>query len=490
MRSKRSGVALVFFAMLVFGLMGIMAFVIDIGVASLTQAQMQNAVDTAAIEGMRLRSFAEDPSQNDQYRRPHVTEIVQMVFDDNLRPTSGVKETEIPPWYHGGIKGIPPDGPDQLNLGAGPVWDLHPGEGSGNVGETYNPLVKVYDDPVLEPNAENEIDGDMISGSYSWDESHDEQSDYSRADFRAATHDVSTSRREIGFLVRMRRSADTPIPGERSGAPTLPLLFGLGSTIKQAAGSDWNPRTDGITVRAVAIASARPVMTIGPPPDLPDLIGNPMLGIGFWYTSTGSPSGRKLGPPASFTESFWETTLQSVHVGYNLTESSGALSYTDPVSGASTVIGSFLAPGTGGSVGMPVQAGPAPQELPTPSPTFPCYFPIYAGISDGGSSATNRVIGFGYGTIKYDGMHWTVSKGYQNADFNNQPACSLYVAPGNASARMSAEMPALSSTERYNLFSAYLNFGYLGSTPGTAGVLSFRWQDIRPGTVLAPILVR
>ena len=50
---ERDAGALVLFALLVFGLMGIMAVAIDVGVASLTQAQMQNAVDTAAIEGMR-----------------------------------------------------------------------------------------------------------------------------------------------------------------------------------------------------------------------------------------------------------------------------------------------------------------------------------------------------------------------------------------------------------------------------------------------------
>jgi hypothetical protein len=471
---ERAGVALVLFALLVFGLMGIMAVAIDVGVASLTQAQMQNAVDTAAIEGMRLRNFMEDPHLSDRDRRPHVSELIQMVFDDNLHPTGGVKPTPWP-WYHGGLAGMPPDGPDQLNLGAGPVWDMQPGEGAFNVGETYNPFPKVYDDPVLETNFEpvNEVDGDMVAGTYMWNVPHVEQSDYTRADFDTATHDYNESKRALGFLVRMRRCNEPAIPGESSGAPALPFLFGLGSTIRQADGSAWNPRTDGITVRAEAIASVRPAMTVGPPPDRPDLIGNPMLGVGFWYTSTATPAVRVLGPAMALSVGFWLNTLPQGHIGYNLTESSGALSYNG------TVVGTFLASGSAGGVGVPIQAGPAPQDVPPE--TFPVIVVIQAPISNGGSTTTDRVIGYAYGTIKYDGTHWIITKGFQNED---PPDCYLYVAPGNATARMSPNTPSLSSTERNSLFTAYFNFAY------STGTVSYDWHDLNAGIVLAPVLVR
>jgi hypothetical protein len=482
-RRTRSGVALVLFALLVFGIMGIMAAAIDVGVASLTQAQMQNAVDTAALEGMRMRNLGNGHELGDRNRRPQVSELVQMVFDDNLHPTGGVKPTPWPP-LHGGLAGMPPDGPDQLNLGAGPVWDVPPGEGPGNVGETYNQFPRVYDDPVLEVNTSNHVDGDMISGTYAlvpgnltWNQLHQEQPDYSRPDFTPATS-LPESQQDISFLVRMRRSNETPIPGEFSAAPALPYLFGLGSMIMATDGSSpTNPRTDGITVRAVAIASARPVMTIGRTPDTQDLDGNPMLGIGFWYTTTGSSSLRMLAPPTALTRDFWVETLQpQPHVPVNLTESSGALSYNG------TVVGTFIAGGTGISVGMPIVAAAAPQSVPPT--TYPVVFPIEAQISDGGSTSTNRVIGFGYGTIKYNGAAWVVSLGFQN-DENNGTLCSLFVALGNASARMSTSLPPLSTTERNNLLAAYFDFGYT-----TGGTISFNWQDVRPGTLLAPVLVR
>ena len=58
-RSHRGGYTLVFFAMLMFALMGLAALVIDIGFARLTQRQMQTAVDSAALEGLRWKDLNE-----------------------------------------------------------------------------------------------------------------------------------------------------------------------------------------------------------------------------------------------------------------------------------------------------------------------------------------------------------------------------------------------------------------------------------------------
>ena len=52
-RRRRRGYVLVFWAMMLFGLMGLAALVIDIGFARLTQRQMQTAADAAALEGLR-----------------------------------------------------------------------------------------------------------------------------------------------------------------------------------------------------------------------------------------------------------------------------------------------------------------------------------------------------------------------------------------------------------------------------------------------------
>jgi hypothetical protein len=491
----RSGVALVLFAMLVFGFMGIMAVAIDLATASLTQAQMQNAVDSGAIEGVRLRDFEQLNFESDPHRRAHVTVMVQMIFDDDLHPTGGVAGT-IEPSYHGGIDPMPPDDPDQLHLGAGPIWALTPGEGAGNVGESYDDHPGVYDDPVLQANRQNLLNGDMISGTYIWGVPHTEDTSYHRDDFDAAMNDSTTSQRAIGFLVRMRRTkivgAPDQVPDVSSGGPTLPLLFGLGSTIKPRAANpdpnnlDYDPRTDGITVRAVAIASARPAMTIGPPPDLPDRLGDPMCGVGFWYTpSDGSP--RRLAPPIAVSQDFWVNQL-TLHVGdKQLTESSGSLSYQG------AVVGAFLAASSGGSVGMPIVTGPAPQAVPGVGNTthYVVYFAVYRPISDGGSTLTNRVIGYGYGEIKYDATAsmWTITKGLQNHD-QTAPDCAMFVAPDNASARLNPDVPTLTPTEWDNVFAAYKAFGYLATDEPTYLAHMFDWQFIREGTVLAPVLVR
>ena len=53
--SNRAGYALVLFVMMFFGMMGLAALVIDMGFARLAQRQMQTAVDSAVLEGLRRR---------------------------------------------------------------------------------------------------------------------------------------------------------------------------------------------------------------------------------------------------------------------------------------------------------------------------------------------------------------------------------------------------------------------------------------------------
>ena len=51
-----AGYVLVLFVMMFFGLMGLAALVIDMGFARLAQRQMQTAVDSAALEGLRWQA--------------------------------------------------------------------------------------------------------------------------------------------------------------------------------------------------------------------------------------------------------------------------------------------------------------------------------------------------------------------------------------------------------------------------------------------------
>jgi len=515
-RQDRAGVALVLFALLVFGFMGIMAVAIDVGMASLTQAQMQNAVDTGAIEGVRLRDFGPTRPQSDVRRRAHVSALVQMVFDDDLHPTSGV--VEFDPVNGGGMAPMSHDDRDQFNLGAGPTWHLEtPDNNPSNVGATLADLDSVYDDPVLQQNRDNEVYGDMISGTYQWGASHLEHDDYTRPDFAVQPADSNVSDRSTCFLVRMRRTnvsgAPDSVDGISSGERALPYVFGLGSMMHGSDDPSFaaNPRVDGMTVRAVAIASVRPAMTIGPPPNMVDRIGNPMCGVGFWYPD--SVGGEMtLARPLALSESFWEGVLTQLHVSGEKQLSPdadpqhpGFLDYHDPLTGQDTVAGMFLdvaTMNTGSnyavSVGMPIVEGAAPVHVPPI--TYVDYFPIYRQISSG-STPTNCVIGFGYGTIQYDGAKWTVTKGLQSFDLPAQPAmgwpaCASFVAPDNASARLSPDVAALTPAAWAEIFEAYRSLGYIdpntGATP-TADVFSahmFDWQYIREGTVLAPVLVR
>jgi hypothetical protein len=511
-RSDRAGVALVLFALLIFGFMGIMAVAIDVGIASLTQAQMQNAVDTGAIEGIRLRDFGPTRPQSDVRRRAHVSALVQMVFDDDLHPTGGVAESD--PVNSGGMAPMDHDDPDSLNLGAGPTWHLETVDHNpDNVGATLTDPTSVYDDPVLQQNRENQVYGDMISGTYQWGASHLEHDDYTRPDFDVLPADSNVSDRSTCFLVRMRRTnvsgAPDNVDGISSGERALPFIFGLGSAMRGS--DDSSARLDGMTVRAVAIASVRPAMTIGPPPNMADRIGNPMQGVGFWYPDSVGGA-MTLARPLALSEAFWEGVLTELHMSGekqlspdNDPQHPGFLHYHDPLTGQDTVAGMFLdvaAMNLGSnysvSVGMPIAEGPAPVHVPPI--TYVDYFPIYRQISSG-PVPTNCVIGFGYGTIQYDGAKWTVTKGLQSFDLAAQPAmgwpaCASFVAPDNASARLSPDVPALTPAAWTEIFDAYRSLGYIDPTTGatpTAIVFNahmFDWQYIREGTVLAPVLVR
>jgi hypothetical protein len=122
--------------------------------------------------------------------------------------------------------------------------------------------------PKLQPNYANESHGDMVAGTYTGDTASHKKEDknYVRDDFRA---EAGTA-----FLVRLRRTSDFQKLDGQSGVsshgPTLPLLFGRGSTMHQKPGEEYSVRHHGFTVRATAIADARPALSVGrPQPDVP-----------------------------------------------------------------------------------------------------------------------------------------------------------------------------------------------------------------------------
>src|SRR5262249_14596631 len=91
-RGAQAVAVLAQFVLIVFALFAVLSLVVDVGYARLTQVQMQNAADSAAIEGLRSG-------------RPAASSLAREIFDDDLDPANG----------------------DELQFGAGPVIDLNEG---------------------------------------------------------------------------------------------------------------------------------------------------------------------------------------------------------------------------------------------------------------------------------------------------------------------------------------------------------------------------
>ncbi len=262
---RRKGGILVLFALLTFVFFAVAAVVIDIGLANLAQAQMQSAADTAALEGCRWRNFDEGLGFSHAEKRSKAATMVRLAFDDDLYPTRGLYRPENGPPLNA------PDPVDEANVSAGPGLQVTGGSGAwaanGVVGQQPDSELARLDDPRLQTNNANLANGDMVAGRFREGYPAIERADYERDDFISTTTNGPEIRNALSFLVRMRRAGDAnPADvegGVSSSLPTLPVVFGLGSTILQDPDNDWDPRRDGITVRATAIASARPAMRIG-----------------------------------------------------------------------------------------------------------------------------------------------------------------------------------------------------------------------------------
>ncbi|MEM8709824.1 MAG: hypothetical protein AAGG01_02645 [Planctomycetota bacterium] len=243
---------LVFFALFFLAFFGLFAVVVDWGIARATQVQMQTSADAAALLGLAGRdAVLDDAMAADLLRRQEASIAAALVFDEDLDRGTG---------------------PDQFRLGAGPLIStgvVSSADPAGGLLETDGAWV-----PALATNVvENFAYGDLVSGDYeAIDESnpgridwHAEASDYGRLDFDPATPSSAPPR---SFLARLRRTrADQPldrVTGVSTAGPTLPYLFGLGSAALVPVDADaYDPRRDGMTVRAVAIADARPVTMAG-----------------------------------------------------------------------------------------------------------------------------------------------------------------------------------------------------------------------------------
>lgn len=514
---RKAGTVLVLFAVLVFAVLGIAALTVDLGFAALGQAQMQAAADTAALEGVRLRDYDAYRFRSNLYRRPLVAEIARLTMDDDLHPTRGVEASDP---FH---PELPPDDPDALRLGAGASFRLTDGIGAANASalivvpdaSSTNAGDQWLDDPMLQTNARNAPGGDIVSGRFVSFASHAENEFYERDDFDPALpvgFDTSGGFNAIGMLVRLRRTTGANPLDENEGissrGPSQPFLFGLGTSI-HAASSGYNPRTDGLTLRAVAIASARPALRIGPPPLMPDgtIVLNrrdePMFGVGYWHTN---PSGARQWFSIGFSfPEFWEpfvgtTTCEfdtgSTGLSWDLTnDAGGGIRLSD-----GTLIGQLMR--EGGTIGdfVPDDLTTGPGAMSpgavaqvfaeiralstSPTQLLYAYFPVYDTITSPTGSPSQRVIGFGFGALSFptaNTLRFTF-----DFDTRDDNQARILVAPDNASANLGHRtLPSsLGAEERTQLFASVVQFTY------PAGVLSGRWQDVRVGSVLAAALVR
>lgn len=234
----RRGAVLVWFAVFLFALIPLITLVMHSGMVTLSRRQMQTAVNSAAIEGLRFRDA---PTLTETQRRQQVSDLVSAVYDDNLDSGDG----------------------DAMNFGAGSVvtFDDEPTDielpGTDfKASRMIRPEnIGVYQ-PQLKLNLDNEPYGDMVSGGAVTGGSHSETDDYSRDDFNTLGNDA--------FLVRLRRTDGSNPHDEEMGVsshgPTVAYLFG-----RAAYGPDGphDPRERGSIVRATAIAQASPAMTVG-----------------------------------------------------------------------------------------------------------------------------------------------------------------------------------------------------------------------------------
>lgn len=290
--STRRGNVLILFAMMLFGLMALAALVIDLGFARLAQRQMQSAVDSAAIEGLRFRdefppgfedSEDETPENMETARRQHVQTWVGWRFDDDLLANSE----------------------DEYNFGAGPILEFNEGPGDADLFASQKmrsaeelmsalkpPVYKPIGDNALTPNESNAAEGDMVAGIHTDSWAVQEDGEYRRTDFGPGDGNDA-------FLVRMRRTND-PDGLDRqedvsSAGPPLPYLFARGSLMNRGS------IASGITARATAIADLSPVVRVGVARPTDNLSGSLGLTISVEEWVEMEPGDSNLGTPTGAT---------------------------------------------------------------------------------------------------------------------------------------------------------------------------------------------
>lgn len=486
------------FVMLVFAFFAIAGVAIDVGMAGITQQHMQVAVDTAAIEGLRLRQAERYMHHSDlnvehRDRRAKTSQMVRLVFDDDLHPTGTPWATNDPQ----DLYEVYDTDADHMNFGAGPAMQM-PGE-VGKQTIQMSPDSPVWDDPKLRWNEENKAWGDMVSGTFLPDGAPTENvtGDYERSDFEPAVDGSDAQHQSLAFLVRMRRTPATNPRDKDLGATyfsrTVPLIFGIGSLI-QFEQDGYDPRKRGFTVRATAIAAARPALRASPPPRNPDGTSIPDEGQFNHHESAPQPM---LGLyPFAVSRQFWEGSgawggaaaefwhdpiYLEMHPDGRLTHN---LAGTAPsvLNPALELAGTFAEYGT--SVGQAIT--PLPQGT-IGADQATGYVAIYEDIAGPGGNV-RRVIGYGFcqaplsndfpGTIRFSSGITTWGTAGEMND------AGAWIGANGVSARLDAMAPNLNAQEWETVLAMNRSLAYPG------GAITYDYEQVRPGTLLAATLAR
>jgi hypothetical protein len=419
---------LVLFVTLFLALLGLAALVIDMGFARLAQGQMQSAADSAALEGLRWQGVQQwadlppawladpnfqaevgppstgplTPQQVDQVRRWAAS---QVVADGPVGNGSAAQASMFADYYEGSG--------GTVHYGAGPVVNF-----SGGIGPTelaaaqtitipnppvYQP-VRADGTPGLELNVSNASEGDMVAGTYNSDQPSAEGDNYTRADFTPAA--LSGSSTASAFLVRMRRTNNIngldAEPGVSSGGPTLPVLFGRGTSMARSGAPGQLSVASGVTVRATAIAGPQPAKTVGP----------------LYTNSNGALTAVAQLAPFAIRNDLWTQVSGGTGVTVNpLVAGSGAVILNGQFQAALTAIG------------QPLVAATSDSSLLTGPQSAAAYVPIYADFA----SQPGTIIGFVYYT------NWT----YTSGSLTLGPAAgTVQIGGQNVSPTMALPLPA------------------------------------------------
>jgi hypothetical protein len=403
-RSRNEEIVLIQLCFAILMLVGVAALTVDLGIVRLTQVQMQNAADSAALEGLRQRD-----ALGDSRRRLATCQMAAWNFDGSFGSHCQPGESDF--------EGLGSTAQGEPWLGAGPVVTMNSAGLALNAGQTMDVSASGVYKPVLQSNSgDPQVEsGDMVSGCFVAGPVASEAADYSRTDFEPSGSPNCTgpSSSSPSFLVRLRRAngpldniSDTdPRRGTSSSGPRIPLLFGMGTlvgTVSDPAGV----RTSGITVRATAIADSRKALRVG-----------------------SAAVGRPGATPFAFSSTCWNSLSDGLGVTFT-----------------ADAFGNITAPGCGAAAGIYYASAPSAQTVgaqltltpPGAVLTGPEYMPIYDPVS-------NRVIGFGRVDVSSSGGAVTIIR------------TSSALASTNATAVVAGGFGAITATQLATVLAANQN---------------------------------